>query len=176
MCIRDRSSSRTSFAASASPRPSCARNLKMASSTSAQTRASSPSRKSAFISSPPGAPTPHCPSPGHPAWLCPAIALRAPLSASAMHQNAALSTARLLPAHAQPRTKVPRSAPRGFWPMRTDPKIHCSPHAYPIGPRSAPCVREPQPHSVPRHSAVAPCTKGAARSRRAASGPCAMIQ
>ena len=47
-------------------------------------------------------------------------------------------------------TKAPRSAPRGFWPMRIDPMIHCSPHAYPIGPRLAPCVREPQSHSVPR--------------------------
>ena len=47
-------------------------------------------------------------------------------------------------------TKAPRSAPRGFWPMRIDPMIHRSPHAYPIGPRLAPCVREPQSHSVPR--------------------------
>ena len=39
-------------------------------------------------------------------------------------------------------TKVPRSAPRGFWPMRNDPMIHRSPHAYPIGPRLAPCVKE----------------------------------
>ena len=39
-------------------------------------------------------------------------------------------------------TRVPRSAPRGFWPMRNDPMIHRSAHAYPIGPRLAPCVRK----------------------------------
>ena len=43
------------------PRQSCARSSKTASSTSARTRASSPSRKNAFISSPPGALRPALP-------------------------------------------------------------------------------------------------------------------
>ena len=94
--------------------------------------------KNAFISLPPGALRPSLPvswSPGSalPRHQLQCVSIEDPIAFARCAAHSAIATC----------TKAPRSAPRGFWPMRNDPMIHRSPHAYPIWPRLAPCVREP---------------------------------